>query len=98
MKTIKSFFSIFNYKTIIASIISFASSYACVHYEIKAEFPFYLISIAIVFPIVFSIDSAYKRREHALQYYADLKGHAISLYLGIREWGNLHDPELSLKY
>lgn len=98
VRTFKSFFSIFNYKTIIVAIISLASAHMCIRYNIKAEFPFYLISIAIVFPIVFSIDSAYKRREHALQFYADLKGHAISLYLGIREWADVHDPELSSKF
>ena len=98
MDIIKSFFSIFNYKTLIAIVITLVASYLCVRFEIRAEFPLYLISIAIVFPIVFSIDSAYKRREHALQYYADLKAHAISLYLGIREWGNMHDSDLSLKY
>lgn len=98
MDIFKSFFSIFNYKTLIAIVISLASSYLCVRFDVRAEFPLYLISIAIVFPIVFSIDSAYKRREHALQYYADLKAHAISLYLGIREWGNMHDSDLSLKY
>ena len=32
-----------------------------------------LVGIAIVFPVVFSIDSAYKRRERALSYLADLK-------------------------
>ncbi len=78
--------------------MALASAYACVRYNIKAEFPFYLISIAIVFPIVFSIDSAYKRREHALQFYADLKAHGISLYFGIREWANVHEPHLSATY
>ncbi|UTW61838.1 hypothetical protein KFE98_17765 [bacterium SCSIO 12741] len=93
MKIAKSFFSIINYKTLLMVVVSLLSSYACVHYEIKAEFPFYLISIAIVFPIVFSIDSAYKRREHALQFYADLKGHAISYYLGIRDWLGDKSPD-----
>ena len=73
MQTFKSFFSIFNYKTVISGALAVACAYLCIRFEIKAEFPFYLISIAIVFPIVFSIDSAYKRREHALQFYADLK-------------------------
>ncbi len=45
-----------------------------------------LVGVAIVFPIVFSIDSAYKRRELALQYYADLKGHGLSLYLAAKDW------------
>lgn len=80
------------------ALVSLGSAHACITYNVKAEFPFYLISIAIVFPIVFSIDSAYKRREHALQFYADLKGHALSLYLAIREWGDVYDKNLSTEY
>ena len=98
MQTFKSFFSIFNYKTVISGALAVACAYLCIRFEIKAEFPFYLISIAIVFPIVFSIDSAYKRREHALQFYADLKAHAISLYLGIKEWSDELDEEIPKKY
>jgi predicted membrane chloride channel (bestrophin family) len=93
MKIFKSFFSIINYKTLIMAAVSIAASYVCIHYQIKAQFPLYLISIAIVFPIVFSIDSAYKRREHALQFYADLKAHAMSYYLAARDWVSPNAPE-----
>lgn len=86
MKFVRSFFLIINLRTLFAVSVSVLSVWACLRYEIKAEFPLYLISIAIVFPIVFSIDSAYKRREHALQFYADLKGHALSLYFAVRDW------------
>ncbi len=86
IKVFKSFFQIINYKTVVTSAISLAAAYLCNKYHIRAEFPLYLISIAIVFPIVFSIDSAYKRREYALQQYADLKAHALSFYYGVREW------------
>ncbi len=85
-RVFRSFFLIINYKTIITSMVSLGAAYLCNLYHIKAEFPLYLISIAIVFPIVFSIDSAYKRREYALQQYADLKAHALSFYYGVREW------------
>jgi predicted membrane chloride channel (bestrophin family) len=86
MKIIRSFFLIINLRTLFAISLSVVSVWLCLKFGIKAEFPLYLISIAIVFPIVFSIDSAYKRREHALQFYADLKGHAMSLYFAVRDW------------
>lgn len=91
MKLFRSFFLIINWKTLIAVVLSVLSAFLCRYFEIKAEFPFYLISIAIVFPIVFSIDSAYKRREHALQFYGDLKAHAQSLYFGVRDWVDNRD-------
>src|SRR3989442_3051743 len=36
------------------------------------------VGVAIVFPVVFSIGSAYSRRETALQRFSDFKGHARS--------------------
>jgi hypothetical protein len=45
-----------------------------------------LVGVAIVFPVVFSIGSAYTRRETALQRLADFKGHAIALYYATRDW------------
>jgi len=95
MRIFKSFFLIINYKTVITSAISLAAAYLCNEFNIKAEFPLYLISIAIVFPIVFSIDSAYKRREFALQQYADLKAHALSYYYGVREWVQPNKPHIA---
>jgi hypothetical protein len=44
-----------------------------------------LVGVAIVFPVVFSIGSAYKRRETALQRFSDFKGHAIAIYYATRE-------------
>jgi hypothetical protein len=45
-----------------------------------------LVGVAIVFPVVFSIGSAYTRRETALQRFADFKGHAVALYYATRDW------------
>ncbi len=77
---------VINFKTIIASILAVVLTYACIVYKIKADYSLTLIGIAIVFPIVFSIGEAYKRRESALAYYANLKAHGRSLYLASRDW------------
>jgi hypothetical protein len=42
-----------------------ASTYLCGRFGLLAEFPLTLIATAVVFPIVFSIGGAYKRREAA---------------------------------
>lgn len=59
---------IINWKTFLITFLAIASTSFCLHYDIKADFPLTLIGTAIVFPIVFSIDGAYKRREVALDY------------------------------
>lgn len=86
MKTLRSFFMIVNYKTLIITFLSLASTYLCHENGFVANFPLTLISLAIVFPIVFSINSAYKRREKALENYAILKGHLIGIFYASRDW------------
>ncbi|MBP9926653.1 MAG: hypothetical protein KBF45_11770 [Cyclobacteriaceae bacterium] len=85
-RIIRSFTLIINYKTFIITALSVISTYACYKFGLTAKFPDMLVGVAIVFPVVFSIGSAYTRRETALQRYADFKGHAIAIYYATRDW------------
>lgn len=96
MKSVlRSFFLIINYKTLIITLLSVASTIVCFHYDITAKFPDMLVGVAIVFPVVFSISSAYTRRETALQRLSDFKGHAIALYYATRDWPSDKSNDLS---
>jgi len=86
MKLFRSIFLIINYKTFILTSLAIASTWLCGKYGLIADFPLNLIGIAIVFPVVFSIDSAYKRRESALGQLSDLRAHMVSLYQASRDW------------
>ncbi len=86
MKILRSLYLIINYKTLIVTSLAIATTWLCSYYNIKAEFPLTLIGIAIVFPVVFSIDSAYKRRERALWMLSDFKAHVLAIYLASRDW------------
>jgi len=79
-------FLIINLKTLIITFLSLVSTYICIRYSITAEFPLTLIATAIIFPIVFSINGAYKRRELALTKYGILKSHAKAIYFVARDW------------
>lgn len=85
-KSVKSFFQIFNLKTLTITILSLLATYFCMSYGIMADLPQTVIGIAVVFPIVFSIGSAYQRRENALRDYSNLKAHSRSIYLSSRDW------------
>lgn len=86
MKVIKSLYLIINYKTFIVTILAVVSTWLCDYYRIIADFPLTLVAIAIVFPVVFSIDSAYKRRERALALLGDFKAHVVAIYHASRDW------------
>jgi hypothetical protein len=71
---------------VIITALSVISTYICISYDITARFPDMLVGVAIVFPVVFSISSAYTRRETALQRLSDFKGHAVAIYYAMRDW------------
>jgi hypothetical protein len=83
---LKSFLLIINYKTLIITTLSVVSTYVCYRLGFTAKFPDMLVGVAIVFPVVFSIGSAYNRRESALQRFSDFKGHAIAIFYATRDW------------
>ena len=93
-RVVRSFFLIINYKTFIIAGLSVASTYFCIQHSLMADFPVILVSVAIVFPVVFSIDSAYKRRENALKHLADFKGHAVAIYFAMKDWCSDKDHDL----
>ncbi|MCP4362861.1 MAG: hypothetical protein GY796_33065 [Chloroflexi bacterium] len=60
---------------------------------IMVELPINLVGLTVVFPLVFSINSAYKMREDALKSFAGIKAHAVALYFAHRDW----PPEKSIR-
>jgi predicted membrane chloride channel (bestrophin family) len=86
MKTIKDFMSVVDLQTLVVSILAVGSTFACLHFGLLAEIPTGLIGLAVVFPIVFSINAAYKRREEVLKYFGELKAHSVALYFAHRDW------------
>jgi len=71
---------------LVVTLLALICSYACVQLQILAELPLSLLGLAVVFPIVFSINAAYKRRERVLESYAKFKRHATALYLAYLDW------------
>lgn len=86
MEIIKNFLRIVNVQTLVVIVLAFVSTYFCFTFGFYADLPTGLIGIAIIFPIVFSINAAYRRREEALKYFASLKAHLIALYYAHRDW------------
>ncbi len=86
MKTFRSLKLIFNFKSLLVVFLACISTYLCGYIGLKASFPETIISIGVVFPIVFSISGAYSRREDALKQYSSFKAHSRALYFASRDW------------
>lgn len=82
----KHLFSILSFNTVVALLIAIGSMYISIYYGWKLDFPLTMIGIAVVFPIVFSIGSAYTRREAALTQYGIMKSMGRSIFLATRDW------------
>lgn len=70
---LKWFFSLLRFETFLILIVSVGSCFLTIHYELNVRSNMMLFGLIISFPLVFSIQSAYKRRERALEYLGDLK-------------------------
>jgi hypothetical protein len=86
VQRIRSFTQIIDIKSLLICGLAVLSTWICMRFDIVADFPLTLIATAIVFPIVFSIGTAYRRRDSALEEYASLKAHGRALYLAARDW------------
>jgi len=84
---------IVNLQTIVIAALAVTSTALCIHFKFEADFPLTLIAMSIVFPIVFSIGGAYKRREAALKEYAAIKGYLRAIFFVARDWLDNPKPE-----
>lgn len=94
MQTFRSLGSIVNLQTLLVAASAVASTHLCRETGITANFPLTLIGTAVIFPIVFSIGGAYKRREAALDAYGSMKAHGRALFFCTRDWVEDTDADL----
>jgi len=84
------YLSIINHRTLITLLLSFALPFFAYKFRIVYNIDLTLISIAIIFPLVFAIRGAFRRREKALEH--------LSLYRGALrtiEYFFVNSPNLS---
>ena len=77
---------IVNLKSVLISALAVFSTWASIQLHAKANFPLTIVATAIVFPLVFSINTAYNRREKSLEEYGALKANGRALALASRDW------------
>lgn len=93
MGTLRTLGKVVNLKSLLISILAVLSTYVCLVFGIVADFPLTLIATAIVFPLVFSISTAYNRREKALEEYGAIKANGRAIYLAARDWAEQPSTE-----
>ena len=67
----KAILSVFNFKLLFIVVESVGVFFLYEKYKININIDYTIMSIAIVFPLVFSITSAYQRRQDAITLYLE---------------------------
>ncbi len=80
MELIKKARFVINAKSLTVAALAVVSTYLCRRFDLLAEFPLTIITTAVIFPIVFSIGGAYKRRESTLKEYGSIKAHGRAIF------------------
>ncbi len=79
------YLSILNGRTAVALGISVVVSYITMAHEFQYNYDLAMISIAIIFPLVFTIRSAFRRREKALEHLSRFKAGLITIDYSFQE-------------
>ncbi|MHC4085315.1 MAG: hypothetical protein ACYSWZ_14210 [Planctomycetota bacterium] len=93
MYKLKRLFFVVNLKSVIVAVLAVISTYLCRRFGLLANFPLTIVTTAVIFPIVFSIGGAYKRRENALREYGSIKAHGRAIFFAARDWPQHSDEE-----
>lgn len=83
---LKSLWSVMGLNTLVALVLAVSSMEISYRVGWHLDFPLTIVGIAVVFPIVFSIGGAYKRREAALVQYGIMKSSGRALVFATRDW------------
>lgn len=73
MHSVKQYLVIINHRTWIAMSIALVVPYIAFRYNIEFDMDLTLISIAIIFPLVFTIRGSFRRREKALEHLSEFR-------------------------
>jgi predicted membrane chloride channel (bestrophin family) len=86
LKTLKDFLQIIDQHTLLITFLALVSTALCRYFNFRVDIPTELIGIAVIFPLVFSINGAFKQREDVTSAFATLRVNIIALYYAHRDW------------
>ena len=73
-KIYRNYITVVNYRTLISILISIFATWVSYKFNLIFNLDLTLISVAVIFPLVFTLGSAFQRREKALEHLGRAKG------------------------
>ena len=75
---------LFNVRTFLVLLISQLAAFLAIHYNITINSDPVLFSLAIAFPLAFSIQAAFRRRDRSLEYFSIFKAGTMAVHNSCR--------------
>jgi len=94
----KKYISVINYRTFISVLISILATWISYRYKLIFTLDLTLISVAVVFPLVFTLGSAFQRRERALEHLGRVKGALSAIKYCFSYANKIDDAEKNIIY
>ncbi len=87
------YLAVINVRTFYVLLISLVCCFLAIHFDIRYDYDTTLISIAIIFPLVFTIRAAFSRREKAMEHLSRLKAGLMTIYYCFQNTGKINDEQ-----
>jgi ABC-type multidrug transport system fused ATPase/permease subunit len=89
----KKYLIIVNWRTLVALVITGLTTHLTLVNNFQYNFDLTMISIAIIFPLVFTIKSAFRRREKAIEHLAKFKSGLITVNACLQSQSKISEEE-----
>jgi predicted membrane chloride channel (bestrophin family) len=87
------YLDIVNHRSLVISLICIIVTYLCLSYNFSYDVDLIIFSIAIIFPLVFTIREAFRRRQHAIKLLSTLKASISAFYFSLENSNKLSIEE-----
>ena len=87
------YLAIIDRKTMAQFALCLLVTYVCIEYNFSYNLNVTLFSIAVIFPLVFTIREAFKRRDHALRFLSMFKASLLAVHYCIDSCDKLSDEK-----
>ena len=92
-RKLRIYFDVINHRTLIAVAISVLATWICYNFSLIFNLDLTLVSVAVVFPLVFTLGSAFQRRERALEHLGRAKGALAAIKFCFSSNTKINDTE-----
>lgn len=87
------YLAIMDSKMLLLGLVSIAVTYACFSFNISYDLDITMFSVAVIFPLVFTIREAFKRRDNALKFLSQFKSSLCSVHYCFEQCKKLNDEQ-----